>query len=105
MDRDKPRDAKNNKDTDAVEMLKKQHREVASLFKKYEGLGATATSSKQSIFDEIADALAMHATIEARLNGIDLIMIVPLLFTPRTRSADRHIPCSSATSASPDPRH
>jgi hemerythrin superfamily protein len=66
MDRDKPRDAKNNKDTDAVEMLKKQHREVESLFKKYEGLGATATSSKQSIFDEIADALAMHATIEEK---------------------------------------
>jgi hemerythrin superfamily protein len=47
-------------------MLKGQHREVEGLFAKFEEAGEKATKSKQSIFDKIADALAMHATIEER---------------------------------------
>jgi hemerythrin superfamily protein len=52
--------------TDAIDMLKGQHREVDSLFKKFEALGDGATKTKQGIFEQIADALAMHATIEER---------------------------------------
>lgn len=51
---------------DAIEMLKTQHKEVAALFSKYEQLGEKATKSKQTLFEEIADALAMHATIEEK---------------------------------------
>jgi hemerythrin superfamily protein len=51
---------------DAIEMLKGQHREVESLFKKFDALGENATKSKQSLFENIADALAMHATIEEK---------------------------------------
>ena len=51
---------------DAIEMLKSQHREVESLFAKFEQLGDNAAKSKQSIVDKIADALAMHATIEEK---------------------------------------
>jgi hypothetical protein len=51
---------------DAIEMLKGQHREVESLFAKFEQLGDNAAKSKQSIVDKIADALAMHATIEEK---------------------------------------
>lgn len=51
---------------DAIEMLKAQHREVESLFKKYDGKGDAAQKGKQHIFQEIADALAMHATIEEK---------------------------------------
>jgi len=49
---------------DAIEMLKKQHREVEGLFEKYDGLGERASQAKQEVIDEITDALAMHATIE-----------------------------------------
>jgi hemerythrin superfamily protein len=49
---------------DAIEMLKKQHHEVAGLFEKFDGLGDRAFQEKREIVDEIADALAMHATIE-----------------------------------------
>ena len=49
---------------DAISMLKKQHREVAALFKALEK--AKAADKKQSLFEEIADALAVHATIEER---------------------------------------
>ena len=47
-------------------MLKAQHREVEALFKKYEEKGDKAEKGKQQIFESIADALAMHATIEEK---------------------------------------
>jgi len=50
----------------AIEMLKKQHREVEKLFAKFDALGDAAAKSKQRVFNEIADALAMHATIEEK---------------------------------------
>jgi len=51
---------------DAIEMLKSQHREVEALFKKYEEKGDNAAKGKQRIFESIADALAVHATIEEK---------------------------------------
>jgi hemerythrin superfamily protein len=51
---------------DAIEMLEQQHHEVEDMFKKYETLGDNAVKSKESLFDKIGDALAMHATIEEK---------------------------------------
>jgi hemerythrin superfamily protein len=51
---------------DAIEMLKTQHREVEALFKKYDEKGDNAAKGKQQVFESIADALAMHATIEEK---------------------------------------
>jgi hemerythrin superfamily protein len=48
----------------AIEMLKAQHREVASLFEKLEA--AKAPGQRRQVFEAIADALAVHATIEER---------------------------------------
>ena len=48
---------------DAVEMLEGQHREVEDLFEKLENAGRR---DKRKIFTEIADKLAIHATIEER---------------------------------------
>ena len=47
---------------DATKLLKSQHSEVKALFKKYES--AKGSSQKQALFDQIADALAGHCTIE-----------------------------------------
>ena len=47
---------------DAIKMLKKQHREVESLFKELEK--AKTAAARRKTFDQIADALAIHATIE-----------------------------------------
>ena len=51
---------------DAIEMLKEQHREVENLFKTFDELGENAAKRKQAVFEKIADALAMHATIEEK---------------------------------------
>src|SRR5688572_28072614 len=48
----------------AIEMLKKQHREVAAMFDQLEG--AKSAGQRREIFDAIADAMAVHATIEER---------------------------------------
>jgi hemerythrin superfamily protein len=45
----------------AIDLLKQQHDEVKALFKKIEDAEG---EEKQELFDQIADALAMHATIE-----------------------------------------
>jgi hemerythrin superfamily protein len=50
----------------AIEMLKTQHREVEKLFAKFEALSESAEKGKQRVFNDIADALAMHATIEEK---------------------------------------
>src|SRR6187551_1269387 len=48
----------------AIEMLKMQHREVAALFDKLEA--AASAGQRRELFNAIADALAVHATIEER---------------------------------------
>ena len=48
----------------AIEMLKKQHREVAKLFERFEQ--AKSADGRQQLFEQIADKLAIHATIEER---------------------------------------
>ena len=50
----------------AIDMLKKQHREVKALFREYEKQGDRAELTKQQIFEEAADALAIHAAIEEK---------------------------------------
>ena len=49
---------------DAIKMLKKQHREVEALFKELQK--AKSAGPRRKIFEKVADALAVHATIEER---------------------------------------
>ena len=48
----------------AIEMLKKQHREVEALFSQFKK--AKSAAPQRKIFEQIADALAVHATIEEK---------------------------------------
>ena len=50
---------------DATKLLKSQHAEVKALFGKFES--ARGPSQKQALFDQIADALAGHCTIEEKI--------------------------------------
>jgi iron-sulfur cluster repair protein YtfE (RIC family) len=50
---------------DATQLLKKQHAEVRGLFGEFES--ATDIAEKQQLFDEIADDLAAHCTIEEKV--------------------------------------
>jgi len=48
---------------DAIELLKGQHQEVNALFKKIE---KAEEDEKQDLFDQLADALAVHTAIEEK---------------------------------------
>jgi len=48
----------------ATEMLKRQHRQVEKLFEQLDG--EKSADRKRKTFERIADALAIHATIEER---------------------------------------
>jgi hemerythrin superfamily protein len=48
----------------AIEMLKQQHRMVEQLFDQFEE--AESVDARRDAFDQIADALAVHATIEEK---------------------------------------
>ena len=48
---------------DAIELLKTQHEEVKAMFKKIE---KAEDEEKQDLFEQIADALAVHAAIEEK---------------------------------------
>lgn len=47
-----------------IKLLKDQHRDVESLFERFESLEEDATAEKQECFEELADKLAAHTQIE-----------------------------------------
>jgi hemerythrin superfamily protein len=49
---------------DAIKLLKQQHRSVEQLFRQFES--SDDDDEKRAIFGELADNLAVHATIEER---------------------------------------
>ena len=59
---------------DAIEVLKRDHRDVEQLFKTFEGLGPGAHKRRRSVVDKIIAALSRHAAIEE------------LIFYPRIRA-------------------
>ncbi len=51
----------------AIDLLKEQHRHVEKLLKHYQSLEKAPAGQKSKVFGEIADALAVHATIEEKI--------------------------------------
>jgi hemerythrin superfamily protein len=51
----------------ALKLLETQHREVETMFEKFESAGDGARKTKERLCAEIADALALHAEIEEKL--------------------------------------
>ncbi|MGH9036222.1 MAG: hemerythrin domain-containing protein [Acidimicrobiia bacterium] len=49
---------------DAITLLKKDHRTVENLFKRFEKLGERAKKSKQDVVERIIKELSIHAAIE-----------------------------------------
>jgi hemerythrin superfamily protein len=56
-----------SKQNDAISMLTADHREVATMFEQYEGLGDRAKASKKKLADQICMALTLHAAIEEEI--------------------------------------
>jgi hemerythrin superfamily protein len=50
--------------SDAIVILKNDHKEVRSLFRRFERAGDGATTAKKAIVDKILEALTVHTYIE-----------------------------------------
>lgn len=50
--------------TDAIVLLRNDHKEVEKLFKQYEKLGEKAFASRRKIVDQMIEKLSIHAAIE-----------------------------------------
>lgn len=53
--------------TDAISLLKDDHRAVEQLFKRFENAGSRAHVEKRALVDRITEALSVHAAIEEQL--------------------------------------
>lgn len=51
----------------AIDLLKRQHREVEQLFSKFEGASKGAEKTRERLCQQIGDALAVHAEIEEKI--------------------------------------
>jgi hemerythrin superfamily protein len=63
---------------DATQLLKKDHKEVKTLFQEFERLRGRAAQKKQAVVMQICQALTVHAQVEEEL-------VYPLLKTLRPR--------------------
>ncbi|HKB71416.1 MAG TPA: hemerythrin domain-containing protein [Thermoanaerobaculia bacterium] len=52
---------------DATKLLKDDHDEVRALFKEYEKSGDRALAKREELFEQIRDALTVHAEIEEEI--------------------------------------
>jgi len=52
---------------DATKLLKNDHDEVRAMFKEYEEAGDRAAAKKGKLFEQIRDALTVHAEIEEEI--------------------------------------
>lgn len=53
--------------TDAITLLKADHKKVEKLFKRYEKTTDRATTTRQRLVDEISTELSVHAEVEEQL--------------------------------------
>ena len=83
----------------AVKMLKQQHREVEKLFKSFEA--AKSADRRRKVFEELADKLAVHATIEEQ----PYYPAVKANRTPRTSCSSRSRSTSQSSVSSPTRWH
>jgi hemerythrin superfamily protein len=68
----------------AVDFLKSQHREVEEIFKAIEEAGDRAIKKKESLFEQLAEKLTLHAKIEESI------------FYPAAQDADKDLVLEAA---------
>ena len=53
--------------TDAIVLLKEDHKKVQHLFKRFEGLGPNASKAKKDIVDKVVEELSIHSAVEEQI--------------------------------------
>jgi hemerythrin superfamily protein len=92
--------------TDAIVMLKADHKQIKSLFRKFEQAGDNATSTKGDLVDQILEALTVHTYIENEGMYPDVRALLPDLEDDILESLEEHhvadVLCIELATMSPD---
>ena len=63
--------------TDAIVVLKQDHKEIRSLFKQFEAAGENATATKGKLVDKIIELLTVHTYIENEVMYTEVRKLLP----------------------------
>jgi hemerythrin superfamily protein len=92
--------------TDAIVLLKADHKEVKKLFREFEGAGENATTRKGEIVDKIIELLTVHTYIENEVMYPEVRRLLPDLEDDVLESYEEHhvadVLCMELYAMSPD---
>ena len=76
--------------TDAIVLLKQDHKEIKALFKKFQAAGEEATATKGKLVDQMIELLTVHTYIENECMYPDVRKLVPDLEDDILESYEEH---------------
>ncbi len=76
--------------TDAIVILKQDHKEIKALFQKFQAAGENATATKGKLVDQIIELLTVHTYIENEGMYPDVRKLVPDLEDDVLESYEEH---------------
>lgn len=76
--------------TDAIVLLKQDHREVKKLFREFKALGSEATAAKDKVVGQILEALTVHTYIENEIMYPEVRKLLPDLEDDVLESYEEH---------------
>ena len=92
--------------SDAIVMLKEDHREVRALFRKFQEAGDSAHATKAKLVDQILEALSVHTYIENEGMYPEVRKLVPELDQDILESYEEHhvadVLCTELAAMEPD---
>ena len=95
--------------TDAIVLLKDDHKEIRRLFKEFQKAGENATAKKGQIVDSILEALTVHTYIENECMYPEVRKLLPDLDDDVLESYEEHhvadVLCAELAVMKPDAEH
>jgi hemerythrin superfamily protein len=92
--------------TDAIVILKQDHKQIKALFRRFQAAGENATASKGKLVDEIIELLTVHTYIENEAMYPRVRALVPELEDDILESYEEHhvadVLCVELAALSPD---
>src|SRR5688500_16313158 len=76
--------------TDAIVVLKQDHKEIKALFKQFEAAGENATATKGKLVTKIIELLTVHTYIENEVMYPEVRKLVPDLEDDVLESYEEH---------------
>jgi hemerythrin superfamily protein len=95
--------------TDAIVILKEDHKEIRRLFKEFQRAGENATATKGKLVDAILEALTVHTYLENECMYPEVRKLLPDLDQDILESYEEHhvadILCAELATMKPDDEH